>query len=200
MWATVRADLLRCCGAHRRYQDVEWSTAAVIRSLLVNQGTWAVLEYRLRRWMDERPRALRLALMPVAHLSRKLMETLTGISLASGAVFGPGLHILHFGTIVVGNGVSAGANCTLSQGVTIGHMDGNPQIGDCVSFAPGAKCFGPIRVGDHVSVGANAVVNRDVPAWSTAVGVPARALEGRGHAMGTPSPHGQTAAGEAGQV
>jgi serine acetyltransferase len=32
-------------------------------------------------------------------------------------------------------------------------------------------------------VGANAVVNRDVPAWSTAVGVPARAIEGRGNPL-----------------
>jgi serine O-acetyltransferase len=181
--STIRADLLRCCGPWQRYQDVEWSTRAVLRSVLVNQGTWAVLEYRLRRWMDERPRPLRLALLPVSHVSRKLMEIATGISLATGARFGPGLYIVHFGEIIVGSDVVVGENCNLSQGVTLGALNGSPRIGDCVAFAPGAKCFGAITVGDHVVVGANAVVNRDVPAWSTAVGVPAKAIEGRGNSL-----------------
>jgi serine O-acetyltransferase len=184
----LRADLLRCCAPFRRYQDTDWSTAAVVRSVLVNQGTWAVIEYRLRRWMDERPGPLRLALTPVGHLTRKVIETLTGISIATGARFGPGLYIIHFGGVIVGSEVVAGENCNLSQGVTIGAMGASPTIGDCVGFAPGAKCFGPITIGDHVSIGANAVVNRDVPAWATAVGVPARALEGRGNALGMPRP------------
>jgi serine O-acetyltransferase len=184
VWTTLRADLLRCCGPWQRYQDVSWSTRAVLRSVLVNQGTWAVIEYRLRRWMDERPGPLRLALMPVGHLTRKLMEILTGISLATGARFGPGLYIVHFGEVIVGNDVVVGENCNLSQGVTLGALGESPRIGDCVAFAPGAKCFGPVTVGDHVVVGANAVVNRDVPAWSTAVGVPARAIEGRGNPLG----------------
>lgn len=188
VWATVRADLLRCCDPQRRYQDARWRWTAVLRSVLVNQGTWAVLEYRLRRSMAAQPRPLRLALLPVEHLTRKLIETLTGISLATGAQFGPGLYIMHFGALVVGNGVVAGENVWLSQGVTLGDMMGSPRIGDCVIFGPGAKCFGPITVGDHVAVGANAVVHRDVPAWSTAVGVPARAVEGRGNALGVERP------------
>jgi serine O-acetyltransferase len=37
---------------------------------------------------------------------------------------------------------------------------------------------GPIRVGDHAKIGANApVINRDVPADSTAVGTPARIVK-----------------------
>ncbi len=94
---------------------------------------------------------------------------LTGISIAGGARFGPGLFIGHFGGIVVGSGVTVGDNCNLSHGVTLGDHRGSPRVGNCVYFAPGAIAFGPITIGDHVAVGPNAVVRQDVPAGSTAV-------------------------------
>ena len=105
------------------------------------------------------------------------METLGGISIPSGAEFGPGLYIGHFGGIIIGEEVVAGENCTLSQGVTLGEHRGSPMIGACVYLAPGAKVFGPIRVGDHVAVGANAVVSEDVPSYATAVAGRATVLE-----------------------
>ncbi|MBE0611577.1 MAG: serine O-acetyltransferase, partial [Dehalococcoidia bacterium] len=40
----------------------------------------------------------------------------------------------------------------------------------------GAKVLGPITIGDNARIGANAVVMNDVPANSTAVGVPARII------------------------
>jgi serine O-acetyltransferase len=43
----------------------------------------------------------------------------------------------------------------------------------------GAKVLGPITVGNDARIGANAVVLRDVPDGGTAVGVPARIIEGR---------------------
>jgi len=43
-----------------------------------------------------------------------------------------------------------------------------------VVVGAGAKILGPVWVGDDVQVGANAVVVKDVPAGSVAVGVPAR--------------------------
>ena len=39
----------------------------------------------------------------------------------------------------------------------------------------------PATIGDHAMVGANAVVLQDVPAMSTAVGVPARIVPLPGH-------------------
>ncbi len=53
-----------------------------------------------------------------------MIETATGISLPSAARFGPGLYIGHFGEIIVGGRVAAGANCSLSQGVTLGEDAG----------------------------------------------------------------------------
>ena len=53
--------------------------------------------------------------------------------------------------------------------MTIGAHRGSPTIGDQVYLAPGAKVFGAIVVGDNTAVGANAVVNQDLPAFSTVV-------------------------------
>jgi serine O-acetyltransferase len=48
-----------------------------------------------------------------------------------------------------------------------------PVFGNNVDIGTGAKILGPIRIGDNVLIGANAVVIRDVPDNSIAVGVPA---------------------------
>jgi serine O-acetyltransferase len=48
-----------------------------------------------------------------------------------------------------------------------------PKIGNNVDIGAGAKLLGPITVGNDVIVGANAVVIRDVPDNSIAVGIPA---------------------------
>jgi serine O-acetyltransferase len=46
-----------------------------------------------------------------------------------------------------------------------------------VVVGAGAKILGPIKVGDNAKIGSNAVVVKDVPAGTTAVGIPARILE-----------------------
>ena len=51
--------------------------------------------------------------------------------------------------------------------------NGNPQIGDYVEYGVGSKVLGKIVIGDHVIIGANAVVVKNVPDNSIAVGIPA---------------------------
>jgi serine O-acetyltransferase len=94
-------------------------------------------------------------------------------------VFGPGLSIAHYGTVVVNGGARVGANCRLHVDVVIGtaagQSDAAPTIGDGAYIGPGAKIFGPITLGDNVRVGANAVVNRShEESTLTLVGAPAR--------------------------
>ncbi len=87
---------------------------------------------------------------------------------------GPGLFIQHgFATIVTAERV--GANCWINQQVTVGFKDrsGSPVLEDDVTINAGAKVIGPVTVGAGSTVGANAVVVRDVPPGTTAVGVPA---------------------------
>jgi serine O-acetyltransferase len=67
--------------------------------------------------------------------------------------------------------------CVIRNGVTVGlrhtGQRGAPVIGDRCDIGAGAKLLGDIRIGDDVAIGANAVVIRDVPSNSIAVGVPA---------------------------
>jgi serine O-acetyltransferase len=92
-------------------------------------------------------------------------------------VFGPGLSIAHWGTIVINTAVRVGANCRIHPGTSMGELRGGaPVLGDDCYIGPGARLFGPITLGDRVQVGANAVVNRSFPSDSLLVGIPAAAI------------------------
>ena len=73
-----------------------------------------------------------------------------------------------------------GANCTLSQEVTLGTSaggrEGAPVVGDNVYLGAGAKVIGQVRVGDGANVAANSLVVTDVPDGATVMGVPARVM------------------------
>jgi serine O-acetyltransferase len=169
----IRADV-------QRYRDYSPDTR-LLKLLIENQGLWAVIEYRIGHWAKRgcEPRAGMRFLRVLAALSHKAIEITTGISIAHGARIGAGLYVGHFGTIIVGGGVTMGERCNIGQGVTVGvdgegELRGSPVIGDDVHIAPGAKVFGRITVGSGTKIGANAVVNRDLPSSVVAVGVPAR--------------------------
>ena len=75
-------------------------------------------------------------------------------------VFGPGLSIAHYGTIVVNSNAKIGKNCRMQEGVNIG-ASGNekaPQIGNNVFIGSGAKIIGDIVIADDIAIGAGAVV------------------------------------------
>lgn len=101
-------------------------------------------------------------------------STRLGLSIPPN-VFGPGLGIAHYGSIVVHSRARVGAWCRINSATNIGlSPSGVPVIGDYCYIAPGAVVYGGITVGDRVVVGANAVVGRDVPDGVTVAGAPAR--------------------------
>lgn len=78
-------------------------------------------------------------------------------------VFGPGLAIVHYGTIVVNSNAKVGKNCRIHACTNIGASGGTkkaPTIGDNVYIAPGAKIYGDIKIANNIAIGANAVVNK----------------------------------------
>lgn len=80
-------------------------------------------------------------------------------------VFGPGLSIAHYGTIVVHHAAVIGKNCRIHEGVNIGATSGSemaPIIGDNVFIGTGAKIIGNISIADDVAIGANAVVVKSI--------------------------------------
>ena len=60
----------------------------------------------------------------------------------------------------------------------------HPDIGDNVLIAAGAKVLGNIEVGNNVNIGANSVVLKDVPDYSTVVGIPGRIVKQDGLKIG----------------
>ena len=60
--------------------------------------------------------------------------------------------------------------------MTEGPNQTSATIGDNDVIGAGAKILGAVHIGDGAKIGANAVVVSDVPAYATAVGVPARII------------------------
>ena len=81
--------------------------------------------------------------------------------------------------VVIGETAEIGDDVLIYQGVTLGGTGKDkgkrhPTIGNHVMIGSGAKVLGPFNVGDGARIAANAVVLKEVPPCSTAVGVPAR--------------------------
>ncbi len=111
-----------------------------------------------------------------------LARGLTGVEIHPGATIGKRFFIDHGMGIVIGETAEIGDDVTLYHGVTLGGTswrDGkrHPTLLDGVVVGAGAKILGPITIGAGAKIGSNAVVVKDVPAGSTAVGIPARILD-----------------------
>jgi serine O-acetyltransferase len=108
-----------------------------------------------------------------------------GICIPCDTPIGPGLYIGHHGGIVINDEAEIGANCNLSQNVTIGmsvrgERKGCPIIGDRVYIGPGAVVIGKINVGSDVAIGANCVVTKNVTNNSVVVGIPGQVISLKG--------------------
>ena len=99
-------------------------------------------------------------------------------------VFGPGLSIAHWGTLIVNDRARVGSRCRIHPGAVLAVKDGlATQLGDDCYVGPGAKLIGGIILGDGCVVGANAVVTKSFPAGSVLAGVPARVIRKEARAI-----------------
>ncbi|MEY4979036.1 MAG: Serine acetyltransferase [Pseudomonadota bacterium] len=117
----------------------------------------------------------------ISHLARWL----TGIEIHPGAKVGERVFFDHAMGVVVGETAEIGDGCTIYQGVTLGGTSlykgtkRHPTLGKNVVVSAGAKVLGGFVVGDGAKIGSNAVVIKPVPAGATAVGIPARIIQGK---------------------
>ncbi len=112
----------------------------------------------------------------LAVLRHRFWSMITGADIPLNTwSLGGGLMLPHPNGIVIHPQATIGPNCMIFQQVTIGTgpRPGVPRLGSNVNVGPGAKVLGGVVIGDHARIGANAVVINDVPAGTTAVGVPA---------------------------
>jgi len=147
-----------------------------IEVLLLYPSIHSLIFYRIARFFYKRH------LFFIARLLSQTGRFFTGIEIHPGAKIGRGLFIDHGMGVVIGETAEIGDNVTLYHGVTLGGTGKekgkrHPTIGDGAIIGTGAKVLGPIYVGSGAKIGANAVVLKDVPAQSTAVGIPAKILK-----------------------
>jgi serine O-acetyltransferase len=135
----------------------------------------AILVHRVAHWIYTR-----LGFRLLARLVAVANRFWTGVEIHPGARIGRGFFIDHGAGVVIGESAVVGDSCVMFHNVSLGgtgkyNGQRHPIVGNHVFIGTNAILLGPIRVGDHAKVGANAfVINRDVPAYCTVVGTPAR--------------------------
>lgn len=154
-----------CLRFQLRLRRIEWlHNAYSTASPHARKGS--LIAYLLRGWCG------------VLQIINHRLATRLGLSIPKN-VFGPGLCIVHYGTIVVSPKARIGRNCRIHPSTSIGDYNGAPAIGDNVYIGPGAKLFGDITIGNNVAVGANAVVNHSFGDDVTIGGIPATIISHR---------------------
>jgi len=144
-------------------------------------GFWAVAVHRFGNWrMGVRPKLLRAPLSIAYRAAYYVVTLVAGIELPYTIRLGRRVRIWHHGGIVL-SALSIGDDVQIRQNTTMGLASTDrpeeiPRIGHRVDIGCGACILGPVSVGDDSKIGANAVVIADVPAGSTAVGIPARVV------------------------
>ena len=146
------------------------AASSAMEVLLTYSGVHAVIVHRLAHWFYKHDHKL---------IARMISE------IHPGAKIGKGLLIDHGSGVVIGETAEIGDYCLLYQGCTLGgtgkdHGKRHPTLGNNVMVGAGAKILGPFKVGDNAKIAANAVVLKEVPPNSTAVGVPARIVRQNG--------------------
>jgi serine O-acetyltransferase len=145
------------------------------------QGFWAVAVHRFGNWRMGLPRLLRLPCTLLYRCLVRWVEWTCGITLPYTVRLGRRVRIWHHGGMVL-HARSIGDDVHIRQNTTFGiarrdELHALPVIEDRVDIGCGAAILGSVTVGHDSVIGANAVVLRDVPPHSVAVGVPAKVVK-----------------------
>lgn len=148
------------------------ATTTLLPPLLNFKGYVALQAFRVSHWLWRQGRS------DLALLLQSLSSDQLQVSIHPTASIGTSVFLDHATGIIVGAFAVIGDEVTILQNVTIGRKqsepDRAPKIGRGVYLSAGSTIVGNVSVGDFAKVGAGAVVEHDVPAGCTAVGVPAR--------------------------
>lgn len=150
-----------------------------IEIFLLYSGLHAIIHYRFSHWFYKHK------MFFIARLISQWAKFLTNIEIHPGAKIGKGVFIDHGTGVVIGETAEVGDNCTIYQNVTLGGTGKDkgkrhPTLKENVVVGAGAKVLGPFTVHENAKIASNAVVLEEIPANSTAVGVPARIVKREG--------------------
>jgi len=169
LWAQIKEDF-------RVVLEKDPAIASKLELFFNYPGLWAIFWHRITH---------RLFLSNFKVMARVIMglsQILTNIDIHPAARIGRRVFIDHGIGIVIGETAVVGDDVTIYQGVTLGGVNlakgkRHPTIEHGVVIGSGAKILGNITIGANAKIGANSVVIKNVPADSTAVGIPARVIK-----------------------
>jgi serine O-acetyltransferase len=162
----------------RAIRERDPASRSNIEAALTSPGLHAIAFHRASHWLWRR------GLFLPSRLLSQAGRTITGIEIHPGARIGQGVFIDHGMGVVIGETASVGDNVTMYQGVTLGGTGKergkrHPTVEADAVIGVGAAVLGAVTIGEGARVGAGSVVLKDVPAHTTAVGMPARAVSWR---------------------
>ncbi len=139
-------------------------------------GVWALVFYRISHAIYKK------GFKRLARFIMAINQILTNIDIHPAAKIGENVFIDHGIGVVIGETTIIGNNVTIYQGVTLGGVSlspgkRHPTIEDDVTIGAGAKILGNIIIGKESRIGANSVVVKDVPPYSTVVGIPGKIIK-----------------------
>jgi serine O-acetyltransferase len=172
MFENIKADL-------RAALEKDPAARNKLEIILTYSGFSALWKYRIAHWFYKKKWYL------VARIISQRARKKTGIEIHPGAKLGKGIFIDHGSGVVIGETTEIGDNVTIYQGVTLGGTGKNvgkrhPTIEDDVMISAGAKVLGPVIIGKGTKIGAGSVVLKNVPPYSTVVGIPGRVVRMHG--------------------
>ncbi|MGD9419208.1 MAG: serine O-acetyltransferase [Verrucomicrobiota bacterium JB025] len=109
----------------------------------------------------------------------KLLFWFFKIEISATATIGPGLRLPHPMGIIIAPNATVGPDCDLYADVRLVLAHGNPQgptLESGVFMGDGAKAVGAVTIGANSVIGVSSVVTKNIPANSTAVGIPAKVI------------------------
>lgn len=172
MFDNIKADL-------QVAMDRDPAARSKFEVFLTYSGFKAICRYRMAHWFYKKNWFL------VARIISQSARKKTGIEIHPAATIGKRLFIDHGSGVVIGETTEIGDNVTIYQGVTLGGTGKDigkrhPTIDDDVMISAGAKVLGPVHIGKGSKIGAGSVVLKNVPPYSTVVGVPGRVVKMHG--------------------
>ena len=155
------------------------ASGSPLEPFLFFKGYAAIQTHRLAHWLWKAGRR-NLALY-LQSRSSEVFQT----DIHPGAQIGKGVLLDHATGFVAGETVVIEDNVSILHGVTLGGTGiekggRHPKVRTGVLIGSGVQIIGDIEIGAYSKIAAGSFVTQNVPSHCTAVGVPARIIEGAG--------------------
>lgn len=166
-------DAVRC--DIRAVYERDSACDAFATPFLYFKGFLALQSYRIAHWLWQQKR------QSLALYFQQRISIIFGVDIHPAAKVGKGILVDHATGLVIGQTSIVGDNVSIMQSVTLGgtgkeHGDRHPKVDNGVLISAGAKILGNIHIGEGAKIGAGSVVLQDIPAHTTAAGVPAKVI------------------------